>query len=1160
MTARHSSYRRSLELGLFDGINSFADVEARISALESNKERGDAFEVFAEAYFATQKINEAREVWPFESIPLEQRKLLALDTGTDMGVDGTYITHTGELRAYQVKFRSRRPALTWDELSTFMGLTDQVSQRVLFTNCESLPKLMNDRSGFIAIRGSDLDRLTQEDFEAMREWLINGIIKVPRKLPQPHQKEALSAISSAIEEGDRATIIMACGTGKSLVALWAAEQRDCRNILVLLPSLALVRQLLHEWLRQTSWESLTFQCVCSDSTVAKDADDLIVHQADLDFPVTTESSAVYHFLTKPFDGVKVVFSTYQSAHVVAGGIPVNTDGIKIPFDLGVFDEAHKTAGREGRNYSFALEDVNLPIRKRMFFTATPRHYNPHKRDKEGEAQLVYSMDNPEAYGKQAYVLTFGEAANRGIICNYKVLISVITSDMVTDELLSKGEVLINGDTVRARQVANQIALRDAVERYGVKKIFTFHKTVKSAASFVSDRNEGICTHLKEFKSYHVNGEMPTARRDKVMHEFRGADKAVMSNARCLTEGVDVPAVDMVAFLSPRRSRVDIVQATGRAMRRADGKNIGYVLVPLYVEVAAGETVDTAVSRAEFEEVWDVLQSLQEQDEVLAEFIRYVGEQKGRGKGFDDKGYADRIDFIGACLSFEQLSAAVATRCVENLYSSWDSWLGKLQSYKEKFGHCNVVIGENEYRDLAFWVSSQRVRKSKGTLSEARIERLNSIGIVWDFQQQKTDETWLKWYSELEKYTYENGNPNVNRRDKNTKLASWVWIQRLRRERNYNAAKKLTERQVELLDKLGFSWNAQDRWVKQLEKLKKFKSKFGHCDVELEKDNHSPLLRWLNTQRADRRRGELQSEREVMLNELGVAWDGGALLDAKWREMYDRLKQYHAENGNSNVPYLYEGSRQLAAWVSHQRQSKRGNILNEEQINLLDKLNFSWKMRERGSWEDRLAEVIAFKEKHGHCDIPLSITDPPKLGGFVNATRVQRNKGTLSAERIAKLDSVGFVWEGNITKIQDDGMNDVWKGRFDELLQYKKLHGSFQVPVNKSEHTQLRYWIQQQRYQKKKGNLHHERVKLLEEHGFAWEGTRKISPWQFRYNELIKYMEEHGNLDVPYNYQENIALGSWVLNQRRNKRLSKLSAEQEGLLNDIGFVWSKRGEK
>jgi predicted helicase len=213
--------------------------------------------------------------------------------------------------------------------------------------------------------------------------------------------------------------------------------------------------------------------------------------------------------------------------------------------------------------------------------------------------------------------------------------------------------------------------------------------VKSAASFVADSSAGVRTHLPEFETFHVNGTMPTARRENEMRGFRDADRAVMSNARCLTEGVDVPAVDMIAFLSPKRSRVDIVQATGRAMRRSPGKTMGYVLVPLYVELTAGETIEAAVNRAEFNEIWDVLNSLQEQDDVLAELIRYVGEQKGRGKGFDDGRFSERIDFGGPRLKLEALRAAVTTRCLESLYTSWDTFFGKLKAFKERFGHCNV---------------------------------------------------------------------------------------------------------------------------------------------------------------------------------------------------------------------------------------------------------------------------------------------------------------------------------------------------------------------------------------------------------------------------------------------------------------------------------------
>jgi len=217
--------------------------------------------------------------------------------------------------------------------------------------------------------------------------------------------------------------------------------------------------------------------------------------------------------------VKLVFSTYQSAHVVAAGMKRDN-----AFDLAIFDEAHKTAGRESVPFGFALSDKHLPIRKRLFLTATPRHYDVRKRDKEGDARLVYSMDAPEVYGPVAHKLTFAEAAGRGIICGYKVIISVVTSDMVNDHLFRHGEVIVKGDAVKARHVANQLALQAAVAQHGVSKIFTFHRSVASAAAFTSDGPEGIGNHLSGFDAFHVNGAMSTSERDNIMIEFCAASK------------------------------------------------------------------------------------------------------------------------------------------------------------------------------------------------------------------------------------------------------------------------------------------------------------------------------------------------------------------------------------------------------------------------------------------------------------------------------------------------------------------------------------------------------------------------------------------------------------------------------------------------------------
>jgi len=1144
-----------VQTGLFSDLSTFEQLEDRITALPQGWRRGAAFEVFAEAYLVTQRQHDATKVWPFRALPIELLQRLNL-LGHDYGIDGVFETTLGQYNAYQVKFRSNRPALTWRELSTFIGLADSphIHSRVLITNCDDLPRVINERQGFFCIRGSDLDRLAIEDFEAIETWLREATYRPPRKLPQPHQQEALGSLVPALRAQDRVSAIMACGTGKTLVALWTAERLKCSTVLVLVPSLALLRQTVHEWLHETSWPKLAYFCVCSDPTVAQDVDALTASQSDLDFEVSTDSASVRQFLDAPFDGTKVVFSTYQSAGVVGRAMRTGEQ-----FDIGVFDEAHKTAGREGRNYAFALEDSNIAIRKRLFITATPRHYNPHKRNQAGEAQLVFSMDNPQVYGQQAFILTFGEAAEREIICGYKVIISVITSDTVTNELLRRGEVLVGGDSIRARQVANQIALRDAINKYDVKKIFTFHKTVRSAASFVSKGSEGINSHVATFSAYHVNGEMPTAHRERLMRSFRQASRAIMSNARCLTEGVDVPAVDMVAFLSPRRSRVDIVQATGRAMRRSPGKALGYVLVPLYVELTAGESVEEAVERAQFDEIWDVLQSIQEQDEVLADLIRHAARQKAKSKGFDDAGFADRIDFTGPTLTLENLRRAVAARCVENLYVPWDVWLGKLKAFKERFGHCNVLSSWREDRALGSWVAAQRVRRKKGLLDDEQIYDLDRLGFIWNYQQVKLQSDWMIRDEALERYTRQHGNPHVPSMYSDRKLARWVWIQRHRKAGDYKIGGRvdlMSAEQAALLDKLGFRWTFRDyRWDEFFNELKAFKEKHGHCSVSSKKCGRE-LTGWVHRQRQKHSRGELDPERKAKLDSIGFNWDDGPTHQERWKRMYAELEKYHRTHGNVNVPISNE---KLGRWISVQRLRRMAGRLSQERIRLLDRIGFRWQPRERRTWEERVAEVAEFRAKHGHCNIPLSYPKNPSLGFFVNTTRSQRKRSLLSAERIPKLDELGFMWSGaknwSGAKMVD-GISEPWRTRFADLLRYKEVHGNCDVPAHWKEDKKLGNWVSQQRQNYNRGSLHATRVKLLEDAGFKWTANTQKQKWHARYLALLQFKSRTSNCDVPARYKDDPGLGVWVVNQRQLKKAGKLNATKQRLLEEIGFMWVK----
>lgn len=642
-------------------------------------------------------------------------------------------------------------------------------------------------------------------------------------------------------------------------------------------------------------------------------------KSDLDFEVTTTPADVKRFLETEFAGVKVVFSTYMSASVVGEAVK----GRDI-FDLGIFDEAHKTTGREGKTSAFALSDNNLPLKKRVFMTATPRHYNVLKRDKEGDAKLVYSMDVPESYGSVVHKLPFAKAARAGIICRYKVVISVVTSEMVRQEFLRRGKVLVAGDEIHAQQVANQLALAAAVEKHGVGKIITFHKNIKSAQSFTAEGSEGIANHLKGFSVFHVNGSMPSAEREKLMGEFKNSNHGLVSNAKCLTEGVDVPAVDMVAFLSPKRSTVDIVQATGRAMRKAPKKEFGYILVPLYLEIKKSETIEEAVRRGKFEEVWDVLAALQEQDEVLADIIREMRQEKGRTKGYRPD-LPDPIEILGPNILLEDLKKSITVSCLEKLGDTWDERFGELGAFKNRLGHCNVPSIYPENPRLGIWVANQRHRR--GNLSKENLRRLDEIGFDWS----PFSSAWEEGFRLLQEYKCKHGDCRVRiSKNENSVLARWV-----RKQRSLRG--KPPKEYIRRLKEIGFEWDPfTAAWENEFESLKKYKTKYGNCRVPFEWPKNSKLASWVSTQR--KIMGKLSKEQINRLNEIGFEWDP---LSSVWEENFKLLKNYKAQHGNCNVPARWSENPKLGAWVSTQRIFYKQGKMSQEHMPRLKAIGFVW---------------------------------------------------------------------------------------------------------------------------------------------------------------------------------------------------------------------------
>ncbi len=1144
---RHPHAGSSAIANLFDDLTDFEQLENRIAGLPNERLRGAAFEVFAEAWLATQQLSQARNIWPADNVPSEVQSKLRLPL-RDMGVDGVFDTALDEYVCYQAKFRTGRPSLTWAEIATFFGLADFAAERLLFTNSDDVSEIAEQRRDVVFVRGSDLDRLGAEDFCAISHWIAGAAVVVPKKVPKPHQDKAIQNILRALKTKPRVTALMACGTGKTLVALWTAERLQARSVLVLVPSLALVRQVLHEWLHETNWTQVEYLCVCSDESVDRGNDELLVRPSDVDFKVTTQTSAVRQFLSRESTATKLVFSTYQSSGVVAAA----AEGLR-PFDLGVFDEAHKTAGREGAKFGIALADKRLRIARRLFMTATPRHYDIEVRDKSGDAKLVYSMDVPEVYGPVVHRISFSEAAKLGIISDYKVVVSIVTSEMVTNELLRRGTVLVGGEEIKAAQVANQIALRSAVQQYDVRKIFSFHSRIAAAESFTSDRPEGIRQHLSGFSCFFVKGVMSAAHREKLLREFAAAGRAIMSNARCLTEGVDLPAVDMVGFFSPRRSLVDIVQATGRAMRRAPGKTFGYVLVPLYVEQMRGETVEEAVARSKFDEVWRVLQSLKEHDDLLAQIISEMRMERGRTGGYDDSRFRERVEVLGPTVSLENLRRSITAACIDALGETWFERYGELVAYKEKFGHCDVPkrsVGKE--KKLGNWIVQQRVSRNAGRLSRAKIDLLDRVGFKW----QPYGHRWRGNYLALIGFKQRFGHCRVPQEWKeNQKLATWVSTQRNRRKIG-----QLQADRIEPLDKLGFDWAVDIvTWEDRFKQLCEYKERFGHTRVHARWPQNPKLGAWVVEQRHNRRRKKIRPEYEHRLNEIGFEWNVSERDPAEWDRMFLLLQQFKEQHGNGRVP-SDEKHQKLAEWCQAQRRRFKLGRLLQRRRRKLEEIGFEWSLpNSTDKWNEMFRQLSEHCQRMGFCKFVNCDQSSRTLRSWCSGQRKLRRLGLLSDERVSKLNVLGFEWAPRNGLSSSRMSNEAvisgvsWDQMFDELLEFFKIHGHYDVPQRWKANLQLAAWVSAQRYAYRRGGLSSECVQRLNALGFRWEPF--ADKWDEMFETVSKFHQRFGHTRVPQKWRENRRLAHWVAVQRRQKKIGRLSKDRISKLESLGFEWS-----
>lgn len=378
-----------------------------------------------------------------------------------------------------------------------------------------------------------------------------------------------------IGKARRGKLIMPCGSGKSLASYWIANKLAARRIVIAVPSLALIRQTLKVWLRETmaNHQAADWICVCCDESAGRiERDDTAVLRQDLGVPCLTDPQEIAAWLKRKHRGLSVVFTTYQSGEALAKAVRA----AKFRFDLGIMDEAHKTVGDSGKLFSHLLHDANLPIRRRLFMTATERRY-------AGQSDTVLSMDDPAIYGETFHLLSFKRAMEYDppILSDYKIISIAVSRQEVADLIRNNAFVRpVAGpwnDEIEADMLASLIALRKAMTKYPIHHAVSFHGSIQRAEWFQT-HNDAFTKAFRKFgklETYHVSGKTPTGTRARIIGDFASAGHALITNARCLTEGVDVPGIDCVLFADPRRSAVDIVQAVGRALRPAPGKDFGY---------------------------------------------------------------------------------------------------------------------------------------------------------------------------------------------------------------------------------------------------------------------------------------------------------------------------------------------------------------------------------------------------------------------------------------------------------------------------------------------------------------------------------------------------------------------------------------------------------
>lgn len=650
----------------------------------SLRNKGARFELLIKNWFLTTKLysDNIKEIWLWDDFPYKNQF-----GGSDSGIDLVLHNLEDEYIAIQCKFYKENNEISKSDVDTFIstsakffeinGERKKFSNRIFISTTNKWSKKASDliENQEIPVIRISLNELENSDVDWSKIYLgkQGNEAKKASKTIRNHQKEARDSVNKYFKENDRGKLIMACGTGKTFTSLKIAENETNKNgfILFLVPSIALLGQTLREWTNDIDKETKLYPiCICSDSKISSKKstnDDNITSVIDLALPATTDIDKIVNQLEKIKDkrGMKVVFSTYQSIDVIAKAQEkiLEQDKNFGEFDLIICDEAHRTTGvtlknEDESNFVKVHKNEFLKAKKRLYMTATPRLYddNSKSKAKEGDAYLC-SMDDEKLYGEEIYRIGFGKAVENDLLTDYKVLILTLSSSQIPVELqniIANGEKEFNFDDATrligcinglSKQILDKEGIIKSTDPEPMKRAVAFCrdiKTSKRVTNSFNDYSEEYLSSLKEeakrkmvnISSKHIDGGMNALEREELLSWLKedGEEQEcrVLTNARCLSEGVDVPNLDAVLFLSAKNSQVDVVQSVGRVMRKAPHKKYGYIIIPVVIpeHISPEEALNDSEA---YKVVWSVLNALRAHDDRFNALVNKIDINKKKPK-------------------------------------------------------------------------------------------------------------------------------------------------------------------------------------------------------------------------------------------------------------------------------------------------------------------------------------------------------------------------------------------------------------------------------------------------------------------------------------------------------------------------------------------------